>query len=279
MKIRCWGSRGSIAVSGSEYVKYGGETTCMEIRSEQDDVIVVDAGTGIRALGNCLTQQHHTHINLLFSHVHLDHLVGLPFFSPMFNAGVSVHIRGCPFDAPSYEHLIRGMMIPPYFPVTADAFQARLTYTTIDTTPFTIGPITITPVYISHPNKGLGFKFQEGDATFVFITDNELSYIHDGGLGFEEYVSFCKGCDVLIHDAEYSKDDYNKYFGHSQYTDTVKLAVRAGVKKLGLFHLNRENTDAHMDRMVEHARELIAKSDAPSMECVAVGTGFSLHVT
>ncbi len=278
MKIRCWGSRGSIPVSGSEYVKYGGDTTCMEIRSEENDIIVVDAGTGIRGLGNTLSQEKCRTIHLLFTHAHWDHLMGLPFFTPMFNSNTAIHVRGCPFEMESYERIIRGVMNPPFFPVTIDAFNARISYTNIDTTPFSIGPVTITPVYISHPNKGLGFKFTEGNATFTFITDNELSYIHPGGLTRKDYTEFCKGSDLLIHDAEYTRDDYNKYFGHSQYTDTVKLAVEAGVKHLGLFHLNRENSDEKMDRMVEKARAIIAKSAHPQLECVAVGCGFTMHL-
>ena len=127
------------------------------------------------------------------------------------------------------------------------------------------------PIPISHPNTGKGYKFIENGKSFVFITDNELGYIHPGGLPFQSYVDFCSGADLLIHDGEYTAEEYPKLteWGHSSYTDVLKLAFKAGVKRLGLFHLNQERTDDQVDEIVAHCRQLIADK-GKTLECFAV---------
>ena len=128
------------------------------------------------------------------------------------------------------------------------------------------------PIPISHPNTGKGYKFIENGKTFVFITDNELGFVHPGGLGFQDYVDFCKGADLLIHDGEYTVQEYAKLteWGHSSYTDALELAFQADVRRLGLFHLNQERTDDQVDEIVLDCRKWIAERDKP-MECFAVG--------
>lgn len=279
MYIRCWGSRGSLPVSGKAYDKYGGDTTCLEIRSKQGDIIVVDAGSGIRALGNKLTKEKVKKFDLLFTHAHWDHILGFPFFHLAYQKGVEITIRGCPFNMASYREILRGLMSPPYFPVGLEAFRAKLKFSNINQRAFHIGSLRIRPIYISHPNGGLGFRFEEDGKSFVFLTDNELDYVHDLGLEFGAYVDFCKNADLLIHDAEFTDSDYKFYrlFGHSKYTDAVNLAIEADVKRLGLFHLNRERTDTRVDKIVEDSRQKIAKSDK-YIECFAVGHHFELEL-
>jgi ribonuclease BN (tRNA processing enzyme) len=133
----------------------------------------------------------------------------------------------------------------------------------------------VRPIYLSHPNGGLGFRFEEGASSFVFLTDNELEYVHDGGKTVSEYAEFCENADLLIHDAEFSAKDYpyNRRFGHSIFSDAVKLGIDAGVKKLGLFHLNRERTDDQVDAMVKSSAALITKRKS-TMKCFAVGNTF-----
>ncbi len=279
MYIRCWGARGSLPVSGAQYEKYGGDTTCMEIRSSKGDIIVIDAGSGIRALGNKLAKEKVKKFDILFTHAHWDHLLGFPFFYPVYQKGVDITVRGCPFTMASYRRILDGLMSAPYFPVGLEAIRAKLRFVNINTRAFNIGSIKVRPVYISHPNGGLGFRFEENGKSFVFITDNELDYVHDMGLEFSEYVKFCEGADLLIHDAEFTDSDYQVYrlFGHSQYTDTVNLAIQAKVKKLGLFHLNKERTDKKVDSMVDRSKKIIAKS-GQEIECFAVGSSFEMKL-
>jgi phosphoribosyl 1,2-cyclic phosphodiesterase len=279
MYIKCWGSRGSLPVSGAEYDKYGGDTTCLEIRSNKGDVIVVDAGSGIRALGNKLVKEKVKKFDLLFTHAHWDHILGLPFFHPVYYKGVDITIRGCPFNMASYHEILHGLMAAPYFPVGLDVLRARLRFVNINQRAFHIGSIKIRPIFISHPNGGLGFRFEEKGKSFVFLTDNELAYVHDLGLEFDAYAEFCKDADLLIHDSEFTDKDYKYYrlFGHSQYNDAVRLAIAAGVKKLGLFHLNRERTDVKVDAIVDHARRLIAESKM-KIDCCAIGNRFEIRL-
>ena len=277
MYIRCWGSRGSIPVSGKSYIKYGGDTTCMEVRAESGDVIVIDAGSGMRLLGNKLLTEAPSTISLLFTHAHWDHLLGFGFFKPVFRRGTRINIYGCPFSLSSYQFILQGLMSAPYFPVDLKNVKAAIKYNSITTKKFHIGSIEIMPIYLNHPNGGLGYKFTENGNSFVFLTDNELAYQHPLGLEFKDYLKFCEGADLLIHDAEFTPNDYPKSWGHSQFTDTVKLGVKANVGTLGLFHLNQDRTDALVDDMVANSITLIKKAKS-TMKCKAIGYGFEMKL-
>jgi phosphoribosyl 1,2-cyclic phosphodiesterase len=271
MLIRSWGSRGSIPVSGREYLKYGGDTTCVEIRSG-DGIVIVDAGTGIRRLGNELVREGVFSYDLIFTHAHWDHLMGFPFFKPLYRKGTKVRIHGCPFAAEFAEGMLSKIMSAPNFPVDYTDIRADLRYIRSCPGRFEIEGLAVEPIPISHPNQGSGFKFSEDGKSFVFLTDNELEYVHPGGLGFDDYVNFARGADLLIHDAEYTEEECasKRTWGHSSYRSALELAVRAGVGQLGLFHLNQDRGDEEMDRIVEECRSRI-KEAASNLECFAIG--------
>lgn len=270
MKIRCWGARGSIPVSGREYVKYGGDTTCIEIRDASDEVIVVDAGSGIRRLGNKILGEKRTDISMIFTHSHWDHILGFPFFKPIYSKNNRMHLYGCKRHQGNIKMMLSRVMLPPYFPVPYELVQAELTYNSLcDTTQ--VHGIEVTPITLSHPNMGQGYKFEENGKSFVFLTDNELSYGHRGGRSFDEYVEFAQGADLLFHDAEYTAPEYErltKGWGHSTYVDALELAIRAGVKKFGLFHLNQDRPDSGVDAMVADCRRILEQRGV-AMECFA----------
>ncbi len=271
MKIRIWGSRGSIPVSGREYLKYGGDTTCVEIRSQSGDIIIVDAGTGIRRLGNLLADEKCCNLNFLFTHAHWDHLMGFPFFKPLYFKRTAIRMHRCPFHNKFVEIILSKVMAPPIFPVKYSDITAQISYQEACPTSFEIGSLRVVPIAISHPNGGSGYKFIEDNKTFVFLTDNELGYIHPGGQTFEDYLKFVHGADLLIHDAEYTPQEYDTFidWGHSVYTDALELARQAAVKKLGLFHLNQEGTDKEMDNIVDDCRRRIAEA-GNDLACVGV---------
>ena len=242
MLIRCWGSRGSIPVSGKEYIKYGGDTTCLEIRTQSDDIIIVDAGTGIRRLGNALIQEGRYQYNFLLTHGHWDHLMGFPFFKPLFLEHPEIRMHRGPFHKKFMESMFSKVMAPPNFPVRYSDLKAKIVHEEGSPDKFNIGSVAVVPIQISHPNTGKGYKFIEDGKTFVFLTDNELGFVHPGGLPAADYLKFCRGADLLIHDAEYSPREYKLLmeWGHSSYLDVLELAFKAEVKELGLFHLNQE---------------------------------------
>jgi phosphoribosyl 1,2-cyclic phosphodiesterase len=278
MYIKCWGSRGSIPVSGPDYLKYGGDTTCIEIRARSGERIIVDAGTGIRRLGDRLVRENQKTFHFLLTHFHWDHLMGFPFFEPLYR-DCDIYIYRCPLPGNDVEHIVNKLMGPPHFPLRYSDLKATITYKTACPDAFRIGSIQVVPIPISHPDSGCGYKFIEDDRSFVFLTDNELGYTHPGGLRFDDYRDFCAGADLLFHDAEYTPKEYEKRieWGHSTYVNALELALRAGVKNLGLFHLNRERTDAEMDRIVEKCRDLIQDRNS-DMACLAVGVDMDFEL-
>ncbi|MBT8366304.1 MAG: MBL fold metallo-hydrolase [Deltaproteobacteria bacterium] len=271
MIIKIWGSRGSIPVSGKEYLKYGGDTTCVEIRAKSGDTIIIDAGTGVRRLGNQLAAEKRYDLNFIFTHAHWDHLMGFPFFRPLYFKRFTIRMHGCPFHSNFVETILSKVMAPPYFPVKYGDIKAQMSYTKAWPTEFEIGSVTVIPIALSHPNGGSGYKLIEDDKIFILLTDNELGFIHPGGLAFADYMDFCNGSDLLIHDAEYTPGEYKRFidWGHSVYTDSLELAQKAEVKKLGLFHLNQERTDAAMDEIVKDCRKRIAAKGL-NLKCVGV---------
>ncbi|MCX7982930.1 MAG: MBL fold metallo-hydrolase [Syntrophales bacterium] len=277
MIVRCWGARGSIPVSGREYVKYGGDTPCIEIRTRNDDVLIVDAGTGIRRLGNALIKEGRFEYTMFFTHAHWDHLIGFPFFKPIYFSQVKIGMYGCPAAQTSIKDMLSNVMIAPHFPVDYREIHCQIEYHEACAEQYILDSLFVSTIAISHPNEGVGYKFEEEGKKFVFLTDNELTFRHPGGGVFEDYRNFCLNADLLIHDAEFTPEDYKKTWGHSTYKDAVKLALAAGVKKLGLFHHNQERTDEDIDKITLHCQELIREAGS-SMECVALYQGMELDV-
>jgi len=272
MYIKCWGSRGSIPVSGMEYIKYGGDTTCIEIRTKDDKIIIVDAGTGIRRLGNQLIKEERYSYDIIFTHAHWDHLMGLPFFKPLYLEQADIRLQGCPFAQKYVETMISTVMSPPNFPVRYTDIKADIRFEPVCPERFEIGTVSIIPIPLSHPNQGRGYKFIEDGKTFVFITDNELDFIHPGGLSFKAYQEFSADAELLLHDSEYTKEEYEftEQWGHSIYTTTLKLAINAKVKQFGLFHLNQDRTDQEVDEIVDTCQQIVAEMGS-DLKCFAVG--------
>ena len=270
MIIRCYGARGSIPVSGEEYIKYGGDTTCLEIRSKNNEIIIVDAGTGIRRLGEKLVKEQRFEYSMIFTHSHLDHITGFPFFMPIYNEKTTIDLMGCPSTQGNIKKLLSKAMGPPFFPVPFDRLSAQINYANECSISFQIDSIEVHPTNLSHPNVGMGYKFIEDGKKFVFLTDNELGYRHRDGQDFEAYVDFATDADLLIHDAEYTPEEYKikKTWGHSTYKEALKLALEARVKSLGLFHHNMGRSDRAVDRIVRRCRKTI-ESKKNGMDCFA----------
>ena len=279
MLIRCWGSRGSIAVSGFDYLKYGGDTTCIEIESDSGDHIIVDAGTGLRNLGNSIVSEGPRKIHMLLTHAHWDHLSGFPFFKPIYDEKCVIEVWGPQATQDSVRNIVGKTMEPPYFPIDLNDIHANIDFFDMEGNHLTIGSVDITAIPLNHTNQGAGYKFEEDGKSFIFLTDNELFHQHPGGPTRDEFVKFCKGSDILFHDAEYTPDEYKKTkgWGHTVYTQAIDLALEAGVKTLGLFHHNQDRTDKEVDEIERQCKRILRdKKESMRVFAVAAGTEITL---
>jgi ribonuclease BN (tRNA processing enzyme) len=211
---------------------------------------------------------------MIFTHAHWDHMLGFPFFRPIYTKETLISMHGCKFAQQSVKDMISKTMRPPHFPVYYDNIQAEIKYQGACKCHFRIDTVNVTPVSLSHPNRANGYKFVEDDRSFVFMTDNELSYNHPGGLDFQDYVNFSARADLLVHDAEYTPDEYalTRSWGHSVYRDALKLALEARVKNFGLFHHNQDRTDNALDSLEHECKEIISDRRT-DMKCFAVSDG------
>lgn len=274
MKVKFWGARGSIPVSGRQYMKYGGSTTCVELRSKKDDLVIIDAGTGIRPLGKELIKTGHHRFNMLFTHSHWDHVIGFPFFAPIYNKKTHIRVMGCSFSSAPVREIVAKTMQPPGFPIKFEEIAVRFEFASVRSDGCEFGSLSMKPIELSHPNRGLGYKFSEGGKTFVFLTDNELGFKHPGGMGFDDYVKYSEGADLLVHDTDYTDAEYprRKTWGHSTWQQGLALALKAGVRSLGLFHHNQDRTDADLEKILADCRKLVKKAGS-KLNCFAVKEG------
>jgi phosphoribosyl 1,2-cyclic phosphodiesterase len=269
---------------GHDTLRYGGNSTCLEIRSAAGQVFVVDAGSGVRNLGKALQhEQGVSDIRFFLTHAHWDHLAGFPFFEPAYSDRYSITFCSGQHSQNVIYRYLSHQMEPPYFPVDFHHLKANFNFHCEQPKQGNgncrIGTIEFLPVALNHPNGGYGFKFMEDGKTFVFLTDNELGFRHAGGLSREEYVAFCRDADTLFHDAQYTAEEYRHTcgWGHSTYRDATDLAIEAGVKRLGLFHHDPGRTDDDLDRQTDYCWEQIMKADS-SVECFSCREGMVIEV-
>jgi ribonuclease BN (tRNA processing enzyme) len=225
----------------------------------------------MRRLGNKLLSEQRFEYNIIFTHSHIDHIVGFPFFKPIYNKDTTIHFMGCPNTQGNIKLLLSKAMSAPFFPLPFEHLKATFNYADACSTSFHVDSVEIFPINLSHTNGGLGYKFVEDGKKFVFLTDNELGFRHRNGRSFEDYAEFARGADLLFHDAQYTPEQYKmaKSWGHSAYSDALNLALTAHVKRLGLFHHNQDRHDGDQDAIVEACREII-ESKKSHMECFAL---------
>lgn len=281
MKVKFWGCRGSLPTPEPYAAKYGGNTTCVEIRLEDGTCIIIDAGSGIRKLGNALLKEPDPpkDIYLFLTHTHWDHLMGFPFFVPAYIPGTRIHVRGGGRAKRYLQRALSAQMEAPNFPVDFKTMKAKFDFTKGNPSGQTIGSAHLTPVPLSHPNGGWGCIIEEAGKSFVFLTDNELGHVHEGGLRFSEYVSFCARADLLVHDAQYTTTEYKKKktWGHSTYSEVTLLAISALCKRVGYFHHDPERSDREIDTFVAAERKRI-EDEGRKLKCFAVAEGQSISL-
>jgi phosphoribosyl 1,2-cyclic phosphodiesterase len=280
MRIKIWGCRGSIPSPGCATSGYGGNTTCLEVRLDDGGRVIIDAGTGIRELGNAILRDHNTKdLHLLLTHAHWDHLQGFPFFVPAYLDGYSISVHSGAVAGESLRGLLAHQLDPPYFPVPFGELKARFDFRGTDGARLSIGSTDISPVVLNHPNGGYGYEFRNGGRRFVFLTDTEVGYDHPGALPRSQYLEICRNADLLIHDAQYTEEEYRRTrgWGHSTYRAATEFALDAGARRLGLFHHDPRHTDRDIDRFVRECRRLIRKR-RQALRCFGVREGMEIQL-
>ncbi len=260
MKIKLWGARGSIPTPGESTTRYGGNTTCVEVRSKDDSLLILDAGSGIRLLGNTLTEENQR-IDLLLTHLHFDHIIGLGFFAPLFMPEKELHIWGPPSTTMCLSERLAHYLSPPLFPVRLRELDCNLSLHNVPIGDFEIGPFKIKTDLICHPGTTVGYRISEGDVSMTFIPD------HEPALGYKKFpdsaewtsgFSLAHGTDLLIHDAQYSEEEYSNCigWGHSSMEHALKFAELTGVKRFVAFHHDPTHSDERLDADIKKAQAL-----------------------
>lgn len=276
--VRFWGVRGSIATPGDSTLKYGGNTSCIEVRAD-GELIVLDAGTGIRNLGRKLATEFKSQpieVSILISHTHWDHIQGFPFFIPAYSPHNQIRIKGYEGARVGLQSVLTSQMESPYFPVSMQQMPGYLQVEELKEMEFHIGRVKVTAAFMNHPGICVGYRLETSGGSIAFLPDNEphsrlrMAPVTDSAQSYEvlayaqkqdeKLIEFIRGCDVVIMDSQYDGVEYKSHlgWGHTCVDDAVALAVIAKVKKLFLFHHDPDHDDAKVESMEAWARELAA---------------------
>lgn len=261
MKVKFWGVRGSIPVPGSEFSKYGGNTSCVEVDCG-DEILLIDAGTGIRMYGldqMARTPDEKINVNILISHTHWDHIQGFPFLPHIYSSGNIISFYGG-HSVSTLEKLIMTQMHREFHPVTIFELAADVNFNELKGTDFKIGDALISYSHLMHPGLSLGYRIEYNGKIVVYISDNEIIPDKDAAAyNWENIGHIIRNADIVIADAQYTHEEYKSKvgWGHSSIDMAVKVCEMYGVKNLYAFHHDPLHTDAFIDGMIDHGRSLI----------------------
>jgi phosphoribosyl 1,2-cyclic phosphodiesterase len=290
MKVRFWGVRGSFPVPGPTTNRYGGNTSCVEVRPRKGQHIIIDAGTGIRRLGKEMMQSAFSEgkgaAHMLISHTHWDHIQGLPFFAPLYHAGNKFYVYARQRDDTHLRAVFASQSDDPYFPVPFNSVQADVAFRElVEGARFEIGDVKVSCTRLNHPWIAMAYRLDCDGASVVYSTDTapftdvllENEYIrkppkvgdplnpeHAAKLKAmrDGLVDLCRGADLLIYDTQFTPDEYRQrpHWGHSTPDDAIEIALAASVKQLALFHHAPERTDEQLDGILEQSKKTVTGS-------------------
>ena len=254
LHLKLWGVRGSTPTPQVENMGYGGNTPCLEVRMPGGGIFVFDAGTGARKLGQSLVEEakgEPLDINIFLTHFHWDHIQGIPFFDPLYDAHNRVRFLAHTRTGP-LRGILEGQMTRPYFPINFEAACER-TFEDLSDGTWECGALRVTPFGLNHPQGATGFRIETDGASIVYATDHE-----HGDPEYDERVcDMARGADLLIYDSQYTPEEYKgkRGWGHSTWTQAVAFAKASEVKQVMLFHHDPSHTDEELDRIYEAASE------------------------
>ena len=258
MKINIRGVRGSIPTSGPDTEFYGGNTSCTDV-VEDGWLLVLDGGSGIR-MSNNGAKPANKRIDILLTHLHLDHIQGLGFFNPLFDPEMEIHIWGPASSSQSLHARLSRYLSPPLFPVLIRDLPCKLTLHEIENSVFEIGPFSIHSGYVLHPGPTVAFRVSNGRSVFTYIPDHEPALGNNGIMKDPKWISgfdLANGADLLLHDAQYSDQEYKTRlgWGHSSMDDALRFASVSGVKQLLLAHHDPAHTDEQLNELFSELKE------------------------
>lgn len=264
MKVRLWGTRGSLPAPGPDTVRYGGNTSCVQVIGREDTVLVLDAGTGIRRAGLDLGPPPRR-VDVLLTHLHMDHIQGLGFFAPLRQAGWDVHIWGPGSTTLGLRARLSRYLSPPTFPVLLRELPCELHLHEVPCGDFDIGEFRVSSVLICHPNPTVGYRLSSPDGVVTYLPDHEPALgtrRFPGEPAWTSGYSLAEGADLLLHDAQYSSQEYAARvgFGHSSIAQALRFAALAGVAQVVPFHHDPSHSDADLDRLMAEAVEETASA-------------------
>ena len=285
MYVRFWGTRGSIASPGAHTARYGGNTSCVEVRAQDGTVIVLDCGTGARELGLHLvrTLPSPLRLHLFIGHTHWDHIQGFPFFVPAFLPGAELNVYAPLGFQQSLEEAMAGQMEYSYFPVKLRDLRSRIHFTELEEGFFRVGDVLVETQYLNHTAPTIAYRMSSRGATVAYVTDHEPFWKSEDGIlhhpGDQRHISFMRGADLAIHDAQYSHEEYAHRlgWGHSTIEYATDVSLAAGVKRLALFHHDPGRDDAAMERLEASARRRVTECGGV-LDVFAAREGLELQI-
>ena len=280
MRIRIWGSRGSIATSGAETARYGGNTSCIQVTLDDGTLIILDAGTGARGLGLTLVDDPPSRIDLLLTHLHVDHVEGLGAFEPIWRPQTDLHIWGPASPMVSLDERIATYFSPPLFPIHLSEVPAHCTFHDAPDGEWAIGSAMLRSDPIQHPGATVGYRLEADGRVLTYLTDHEPALGMDLETSPPEWISgfaLASGADMLIHDCQYTREEYETRFGfgHSSTDHVAVFAQKTETDRTVLFHHDPMHTDAELDAIRE---AVIERWGVQPERCVIAAEGSELVV-
>jgi phosphoribosyl 1,2-cyclic phosphodiesterase len=280
LRVTFYGVRGSCPCSGPQYVRYGGNTACVTVTVGDEPPVVFDLGTGLRPLGHDLEARYGAgnpvELTAFLTHLHWDHIIGLPFCTPLLRAGARMDVFGPPQEGGTLPGLIDRVVKPPFFPVMVHELQGKIEFHEVADDVVAVGSTRVLVRRVPHVGTTLGFRVETSDAAVAFVSDHQAP--ENRATVDDAVLELCDGADVVIHDAQYTEDEFRAKatWGHSTVSYAVHVAAEASAKQLVLFHHDPTHTDDDIDRLLAGAR---AEADAGRLQrIVAASEGATIEL-
>ena len=269
MIVRVWGARGSLAAPGSATVRYGGNTSCVELELSDGTIVILDAGSGIRELGQRLLERDHCEVHVCLTHLHLDHVEGLGFFAPLWRAGWKLQFWGPPSTTATLRERISRYLSPPLFPIGLSEAAAEAVFEDVPREPWRLGTAVIEAHAVEHRGPTVGYRIEEEGRVLVYLPDHE-PYLTAAVDDEPEWISgwaLAAGADLLFHDSQYTTDEYGGRlgWGHSSAAHAAAFSRAAGVRRLAMFHHDPMRSDRELEELHREVAGLVGDEQEPPL--------------